>query len=136
MGRVSPIPRGCRMRIAPQPRAACLALHDARTISGTQKNLLEISLSQSDARRNGIPRPPCVHILHDGLTTLLVTEMIVEQTLPELMSPRQRACEAAEIIAAAIARLHSTLPREGDIPLGFSAPERVHTNLSTEGVFK
>jgi hypothetical protein len=62
--------------------------------------------------------------------------MIVEQTLPELMSPRQRACEAAEILAAAIARLHSTFPRESEIPLGFLAPERVHTNPSTEGVCK
>ncbi len=62
--------------------------------------------------------------------------MIVEQTLPELLSPRQRAREAAEIIAAAIARLHSTRPRDSDISLGFSAPERVHTNPSTEGVCK
>ncbi|WP_382198437.1 hypothetical protein [Hydrogenophaga defluvii] len=115
---------------------SALALHAARTINAAPKNLIEISLSLSDARRNGIPRPPCVHILTDGLTTLLVTEMIVEQTLPDLMSPRQRAREAAEIIAAAIARLHSTLPRESDISLGFSAPERVHTNPSTEGVCK
>jgi hypothetical protein len=77
-----------------------------------------------------------VHILRNGLTTLLATEMTVEQTLPELMSPRQRAREAAEIIAAAIARLHSTRPQDSDIPLGFSASERVHTNPSTEGVFK
>ena len=62
--------------------------------------------------------------------------MIVEQTLPELLSPRQRAREAAEIIAAAIARLHSTRLRDSDIPLGFPAPERVHTNPSTEGVCK
>jgi len=62
--------------------------------------------------------------------------MTVEQTLPELMSPRQRAREASEIIAAAIARLHSTRPQDSDISLGFSAPERVHTNPSTEGVFK
>jgi hypothetical protein len=52
------------------------------------------------------------------------------------MFPRQRAREAAEIIAAAIARLHSTLPHDGDIPLGFSPPERLHTNPSTEGVCK
>jgi hypothetical protein len=77
-----------------------------------------------------------VHILRNGLTTLLATEMTVEQTLPELMSPRQRAREAAEIIANAIARLHSTRPKDGDIPLGFSAPERVHTNPSTKGVLK
>lgn len=62
--------------------------------------------------------------------------MTVEQTLPELMTPRQRAREAAEIIAAAIARLHATLPADSDIPLGFSPPERVHTNPSTEGVCK
>jgi hypothetical protein len=77
-----------------------------------------------------------VHILRNGLTTLLATEMTVEQTLPELMSPRQRAREAAEIIATAIARLHSTRPKDGDIPLGFSAPERVHANPSTKGVLK
>ena len=77
-----------------------------------------------------------MHILRNGLITLLATEMTVEQTLPELMLPRQRAREAAEIIAAAIARLHSTRPRDSDIPLGFSAPERVHTNPSTDGVCK
>ena len=115
---------------------AALAWQAARAISAAQKNLLEISLSLSDARRNGIPRPPCVHILRNGLTTLLATDMTVEQTLPELLSPRQRAREAAEIIAAAIARLHSTRPRDSEIPLGFSAPERVHTNPSTDGVCK
>ncbi|WP_397409427.1 hypothetical protein [Polaromonas sp.] len=77
-----------------------------------------------------------MNILRDGFTTLLATEMTVEQTLPELLSSRQRAREAAEIIAAAIARLHSTRPHDSDIPLGFSAPQRVHTNPSTEGVFK
>ena len=77
-----------------------------------------------------------MHILRNGLTTLLATEMTVEQTLPEMMSPLQRAREAAEIIAAAIARLHSTRPRDSDIYLGFSAPERVHSNPSTEGVCK
>jgi hypothetical protein len=104
--------------------------------SAAIKNRIVISLSLADARPNGIPRPRLRHILRDGLNNLLDTEMTVEQTLPELLSPRQRAREAAEIIASAIARLHSTRPRDSDIPLGFSAPERVHTNPSTEGVCK
>jgi len=112
------------------------AVQKGSAINTAQRNLLEISLSLSDALRNGIPRPPCVHILRNGLTTLLATEMTVEQALPEMMSPPQRAREAAEIIAAAIARLHSTLPRDSDICLGFSAPERVHSNPSTEGGHK
>jgi len=103
-------------------------------INGTFKNLHQNSLSLTDARRNGIPRPPSVNILDDDLATSVATEMIVEQTLPELMPPRQRAREAASIIAAAIARLHSTRPRDSEISLGFPAPERVHTNPSTEGV--
>jgi hypothetical protein len=112
------------------------ALLAARATRNAIKNLFVISLTPADALPNGILRPPCAHILRDGLITLLDAEMTVEQTLPELMSPRQRAREAAEIIAAAIARLHSTRPRDSDIPLGFSPPERVHTNPSTEGVCK
>jgi len=62
------------------------------------------------------------------------TEMTVELTPPELLSPRERAREAAIIIATAIARLNATGTRESDIPLGFSAPESVHTNPSQQGV--
>jgi hypothetical protein len=114
---------------------SALAWQAARAINVAQKNLLEISLSLSDARRNGIPRPPCVHILRNGLTTLLATEMTVEQTLPELMSPRQRACEAAEIIAAAIARLHSTrTPRQRYSTWLLGTRARSY-KPSTEGVF-
>jgi hypothetical protein len=64
------------------------------------------------------------------------TEMTVEHTPPEYLSPRERAREAASILALAIARLHSTLPRDNDVPLGFSAPERLHTNPSQPGVSK
>jgi len=64
------------------------------------------------------------------------TEMTVKLTPPELQSPRERACEAASIIATAIARLNATRPRESDIPLGFSAPERLHTNPSQQGVLR
>jgi hypothetical protein len=58
------------------------------------------------------------------------TEMTVELTPPELLSPHRRAQEAASIIATAIARLHSTRPQESNIPLGFSATERLHTTPS------
>jgi hypothetical protein len=64
----------------------------------------------------------------------LGTDMTVEQTLPELMSPCARAREAAAILAAAIARLHATRPCDSEISLGFPAAERVHTTPSTEGV--
>lgn len=56
--------------------------------------------------------------------------MTVELTPSELLSPYERAREATSILALAIARLNSTLPRERDIPLGFSAPERLHTTPS------
>ena len=62
------------------------------------------------------------------------TEMTVERTPSDLLSPRERAREAAIIIATAIARLNATCTRERDIPLGFSAPESVHTNPSPLGV--
>jgi hypothetical protein len=58
------------------------------------------------------------------------TEMTVELPPPELLSPRERAREAVSILALAIARLDSTRRRESDIPLGFSAPERLHTTPS------
>lgn len=57
-------------------------------------------------------------------------EMTVERTPTELLSPRWRAQEATSIIATAIARLHSTRPQESNIPLGFLAPERLHTTPS------
>ncbi|MDP2431826.1 MAG: hypothetical protein Q8O33_07325 [Pseudomonadota bacterium] len=60
--------------------------------------------------------------------------MAVEPTLPEHLSRRDRAREAATLLATAIARLHSTLPGERAVPLGFSAPERLHTNPSQPGV--
>lgn len=53
---------------------------------------------------------------------------------PELLSPLARAREAATLLATAIARLHSTLPQESAVPLGFPAPERLHTNPSQPGV--
>lgn len=56
--------------------------------------------------------------------------MTVELTPPDLLSPATRAREAAILIATAIARLHSTLPGDSAIPLGFTAPERLHTNPS------
>lgn len=56
--------------------------------------------------------------------------MTVEPTPPEMLSPQRRAQEAASVLATAIARLNSTRPRESDIPLGFSAPKRLHTTPS------
>lgn len=60
--------------------------------------------------------------------------MTVELTLPAKLSPRQRAREIASILATAIARLDATRPRESDVALGFSAPERLHTTPSQRGV--
>jgi hypothetical protein len=60
--------------------------------------------------------------------------MTVEQTLPHLIAPVDRAREAASIIADAIARLHATKPAASTSDLGFSATERVHSNPSTPGV--
>ncbi|QKE41990.1 MAG: hypothetical protein HO274_12285 [Ferrovum myxofaciens] len=59
--------------------------------------------------------------------------MTVIPTPPELMSARARAQEVASIIAAVIARLDSTRPRESDICLGFSAPKRLHMTPSQPG---
>jgi len=66
----------------------------------------------------------------------MATDMTIKQIPPDLMSPRERAHEAAAILADAIVRLCVTRPRDGDIPLGFSAPERVHTNPSQPGVLQ
>ncbi len=74
------------------------------------------------------------HTIPDGLNNLMDTGMTVEQTPPEHLSRRERAREAATLIATAIARLHSTLPGDSAVPLGFSAPERLHTNPSQPGV--
>ncbi len=60
--------------------------------------------------------------------------MTVEPTPPEHLTRRQRAREAVTLLATAIARLHSTLPGDDVVPLGFSAPERLHTNPSQPGV--
>jgi hypothetical protein len=62
------------------------------------------------------------------------TEMTVELTPPELLSPRQRGFEAASLIATAIARLDATRPGESDTPLDFPAPKSLHTNPSQQGV--
>lgn len=62
------------------------------------------------------------------------TEVTVELTPPNLLSPPARAREAAILIATAIARLHSTLSGDSAIPLGFTVPERLHTNPSQPGV--
>jgi hypothetical protein len=60
--------------------------------------------------------------------------MTVKLTLPQSLSPGERAREAASILASAIARLHASRPRENEFPLGFSATKRVHTTPSIPGV--
>jgi hypothetical protein len=60
--------------------------------------------------------------------------MTVKRIPSEVMSPRSRACEVVAILVDVIARLHATLPRESDISLGFSLPERLHTTPSQERV--
>jgi len=62
------------------------------------------------------------------------TKMTVEHIPPEHLSPRGRAKAVVEIISTAIARLHSTLPQEREISLGFSRAKSVHTTPSQEGV--
>lgn len=52
---------------------------------------------------------------------------------PEQMSAHQRAFEITSILAAAIMRTHNsgqtaTAEKQGQIPLGFSANQSVHTN--------
>ncbi|MEF8729551.1 MAG: hypothetical protein V5B34_15300 [Accumulibacter sp.] len=54
--------------------------------------------------------------------------MTAKPTLPESMSPRERAAEITTILAAAIVRTqlaHAAKPRESD--LGFLDDQRVHT---------
>mgnify|MGYP000865275379 CR=1 FL=1 len=60
--------------------------------------------------------------------------MAVEPTLPELMSPGERAAEIASLLAAAVARLHASRPLPSKVSLGLSAPKRVHTTPSLPGV--
>jgi len=74
------------------------------------------------------------HSIPDGLNHFMDTEMTVEHTPPEHLTRRERAREAATLIATAIARLHSALPEDSVVPLGFPAPERLHTNPSQPGV--
>ena len=49
-------------------------------------------------------------------------------------APVARMLLNSSIMALAIARLSATRPERRDIPLGFSAPESVHTNPSQQGV--
>ena len=54
--------------------------------------------------------------------------MTAQLTLPESMSPRERAAEITTILAAAIVRTHlaqAAKPRESD--LAFLDDQRVHT---------
>ncbi|NMQ06309.1 hypothetical protein E4Q08_14140 [Candidatus Accumulibacter phosphatis] len=60
--------------------------------------------------------------------------MIAELTLPESMSPRERAAEIATLLATAVARLHASRPLQSEVSLGFSAPKRVHITPSPPGV--
>ena len=60
--------------------------------------------------------------------------MTVEHIPPEHLSLTGRAMAVVEIIATAIARLHSTLPQEREISLGFSRTKSVHTTPSQDGV--
>lgn len=63
-------------------------------------------------------------------------QVTVKLHSPDLMTPRERAREAATLLATAIARLHATIPQESAVPLGFPAPERLHTNPSQPGVLQ
>jgi hypothetical protein len=74
------------------------------------------------------------HIIPDGLNNLMDTEVTVELTPPDLLSPATRAREAASLLATAIARLHSTIPKDSVLALGFSVPERLHTTPPQPGV--
>ena len=60
--------------------------------------------------------------------------MTVKRIPSEAMTPQARAREVASILVEVIARLHATRPRESDISLGFSPPERLHTTPSQERV--
>jgi len=60
--------------------------------------------------------------------------MTAQLTLPESMSPRERAAEIAHLLATAVARLHARRSVPSEVSLGFSAPKRVHTTPSTPGV--
>jgi len=60
--------------------------------------------------------------------------MTVKLTSPELLSPCQRAREIVSLMVLAISRLHATMPKESDIPLGFSPRGSVHTDSSQPGV--
>lgn len=79
-------------------------------------------------------RPITGHIIPEGLHDVSGAIMTIEQTPPDLLSSRQRAREAAALLALGIARLYATLPQEHEISLGFPAPERLHTNPSQPGV--
>ena len=72
-------------------------------------------------------------MIHDGMNSVMDTAMTVELIPPEQLSPRDRAREAAVLIAAAIARLHATLPRGDVVSLGFSVTKRLHTTPSERG---
>jgi hypothetical protein len=60
--------------------------------------------------------------------------MTAQPTLPESMSPRERAAEIAHLLATAVARLHAKRPVPSEVSLGFSAPKRVHRTPSLPGV--
>ncbi len=62
--------------------------------------------------------------------------MTAKPTLPESMSPRERATEIASLLAIAVARLPAKRPVPSEVSLGFSAPERVHTTPSPPGVLR
>lgn len=60
---------------------------------------------------------------------------------PERMSPEQRRCEVAALLALGLARLRVTPARpaatqfpEGEFGLGFTAHQRVHANPANNGV--
>jgi hypothetical protein len=75
-----------------------------------------------------------MHSISNGLNNIMDTEMTVEHTPPEVLSPTGRARAVVTILATAIARLHSTLPQESEVSLGFSATKRLHTTPSQNGV--
>lgn len=63
----------------------------------------------------------------------MVIKMNIEPTHPELLAPHERAREAAQILADAIARIHANKAKNSKILLGFSPAESVHANPSTQG---
>jgi len=60
--------------------------------------------------------------------------MTVQLTLPQSLSPCERAREVTSILATAIARLHASRPQETKFSLGFSTPKRVHATPLPPGV--